>query len=273
MLAAGRGSSTSRSRRWQHLQQRSRFSSTRCAPQAAGRTALRGRTAGRRPHSTWGLRSRPGRSTSRSRCGSRPSVPPGGADGSTPGAPQPQAASQHLGAAQQAGAAQHLGAAQQAGAAQHAGASQQAGRSSSSRSMQRPAGMQPLQEAGTAALRARRNRKPPRSTWGPHSRPGAAQHLRGPHSRPGRSSCSLAAGQMGLHPRQQARTAALRSTRLGTTAGRLTSLGGFTALRGFTTARTSKQIGPSTVGGGHDAQSEEGHRRQQKTTLHGSYSL
>ena len=256
----------------------------------------------------------------------------------------PQAGSQHLGAAQQAGAGRR--------SARARGLQQQAGSSSRSRMA---AGHLAFSSANRQRWHfgAHRNRKPPRSTWGLHSRPGH----RPPERRAGRSAslgglaagrgaaallaARMAAGQLGLQPLQEARTAALRHA----AASRLTALGGFAAagaqgagaqaLGGFaagrgaaallaaedgsrpawpsaarrgkdgsssehtprynrrpahkpwglrstsgphnsggrTAARATKQIGPSTVGGGHDAQSEEGHRRQQKTTLHGSYSL
>ena len=192
--------------------------------QAAGRT-------GRRP---WGLHSRPGRSTSRSRCGSRPSTPPRGSDGSALlQQPQPQAGSQHLGAAQQAGAAGTPGARRRPGLHSRPSRSKAAQQACSRPSAppsrwrwqqcslpqpQPQAGSQHLGAAQQAGAQAAGAQQPE-----PHS-------LRGLRSRPGRSSSSRSkdgSSQLGLQPLQEARTAALRHA----AASRLTALGGFAAGR------------------------------------------
>ena len=157
------------------------------------------------------------------------------------------------------------------------------GRSSSSRSRNGSRRVWPsAAPRGKDGSSSARSRKPARSTWGPHKpraqpEPGHKPPRRKRRSRTaGRGAAALlaAAGHSGLQPFEEAGTAALRSAGLVTTAGRLTSLGCFAALGGFArTARTSKQVGRCDVRGGHDAQSEEGHRRQKETTLHGSYSL
>ena len=110
------------------------------------------------------------------------------------------------------------------------------GRSSSSRSKD---GSRPTWPS--AAPRGRdgsssaRSRKPLRSTWGLHSRPGAGRRstahggLAASRSTAALLAARMAAGQFRLQPLEQAGAAALRSTCLGTTAGRRTSLGGFAA--------------------------------------------
>ena len=194
---------------------------------------------------------------------------------------QPQAGSQHLGAAQQAGAqaagAQGAGAAQ--AGAQALGASQQAGAQQlfSQQRWQRAA--QPLARGWDGSSSAR-SRKPSHSTWGLRSTSGLRKPW-GLRSTPGRSSSSRSSDGSRPTGSSAARRGWDGTLRLAA-ASLLTALRGFarrgarrrsrTALRCFTTARSAK-TGPSNAGGGHDAQSEEGHRRQQKTTLHGSYSL
>ena len=196
---------------------------------------------------------------------------------------QPQAGSQHLGAAQQAGAQ----AAEQQGAGRRRslGPRSRPGRSSSSRSKDgsRPAwpSAAPRGKDGSSSARSR---KPAHSTWGLRSRPRRRRRAHstwGPRSRPGRSSSSRSKdgsrpawpsaaprgkdGSSSEHtPRYNRRPA--RSLGAHSTCGASQHLGA-------SQQPGPQQIGPSTVGGGHNAQSEEGHRRQQKTTLHGSYSL
>ena len=281
------------------------------------------------PHSTWGLRSRPERAAG---VAASLQFRQAGGDGNAL-CSKPQAGSQHLGAAQQPGRTAlggfaagrsaaasrsrwqqqafssanrwrwHFGAHSQpqaAGAQARRGLHSRpeqrrpperralggfaAGRSAAALLAARMAagqlGLQPLQEVRTAALR---HAAAGRLT----ALGGFAARCTGPSASrsrtalggfaAGRGTAALLAAGDGSGPspaRQQVRTAALRSTCLGTTAGRLTSLGARAAQHfGASQQPGPQQIGPSTVGGGHDAQSEEGHRRQQKTTLHGSYSL
>ncbi len=127
-----------------------------------------------------------------------------------------------------------------AAAGQARGAAQQAG----AQQLFSQQGWQQASLAFSSAKRWRwhfgrtRNRRPPRSTWGLHSRPERRPPERrrtaGAHSlggcAAGRSAAALlaatmAAGQLGLQPLQEARTAALRHA----AASRLTALGGFAA--------------------------------------------
>ena len=274
------------------------------AATASRLTALGGCTAGRCRSTRaqagaaqpWGLRSRPGRSSSsRSKDGSRPTglqFRQAGGDGNlfaTATASRLTA----LGGCTAGRGASSRSAGRRPEPHKPWGLRSRPGRSSSSRSKD---GSRPTWPSaaprGKDGSSSARSRKPARSTWGLHSRP---VHRQPEHrAQAGRTSLGgfaagrgaaallaarMAAGQLAFsrskrQGRQLFGAQASVQPQAGAQALGASQHFGRCAARGSRTAlRAAKQIGPSDVGGGHDAQSEEGHRRQQKTTLHGSNSL
>ncbi len=189
----------------------------------------------RAPHSTWGPRSKPEHSSYCSRDGTRN---------------------------------------------EHAAAPASGGGSSSERNRnhshsRRPGRKPPVLGRKPPAHKAPERKQPgPHSTWGLRSMPGRSSYACSTGS-PSPATTGVGGSSSGRNRnRSRSRTPGRTAAGAGASRrwGRGASRWGRAAFGGFTATRTAA-IGPSAVGDGQDAQREQRHRRQQNTTLHGSYSL